>query len=307
MNAFAESTPLLLLSLDTLLETSPDMIFVKDINLRYVGGSDTMARMLGLNSRKQLVGKTDFDLFDNDLASRYVLDDHALLSSRKHIIDHMEPLPDRDGRKRYSSTSKYILCDNNGLPLGLLGVARDITAQVELDNELLCRVKLERQATVDDLTGLLNRASVIERIEDCISGYGAAGMHALLFVDLDYFKQVNDCLGHPAGDDILRCVSKILGKLFEGDIIGRVGGDEFLVMLRDIASPEDAVAKANRIYEHVPFFEHGAPYNLRVTCSVGISLYQNDDKTLDQLYTEADQAMYKAKEYGKSCVVVYST
>ncbi len=114
----------------TLIDNTKDMMFVKDINLIYVAASLPFAKMVGKETVGEIIGKTDFEIFeDQNLAKRYVSDDRKLLAGRNDLVDYIEPITDEDGRARYGSTSKHILRDNNGNHIGILGITRDITRE----------------------------------------------------------------------------------------------------------------------------------------------------------------------------------
>lgn len=125
---------MLFASFQRLLETSSDMIFVKDMNLTYVAGTQSFAEMVGKSSMAEVLGRTDYEAFeDKELSKRYTADDRKLLDGGKDLIDYVEPLTDENGEARYSTTSKYILRDENGNPVGLLGVSRDITKELKAE------------------------------------------------------------------------------------------------------------------------------------------------------------------------------
>jgi len=112
----------------TMLDNTRDLIFVKDINLVYVAASQPFVQMTGKESVQDVVGKSDMEIFaDEGLAKRYVADDRRLLQMGENLVDYIEPLTDEDGEARYGSTSKYILKDEQGQPIGILGITRDIT------------------------------------------------------------------------------------------------------------------------------------------------------------------------------------
>ena len=114
----------------TLIDNTKDMMFVKDINLIYVAASLPFAKMVGKETVGEIIGKTDFEIFeDQNLAKRYVSDDRKLLAGRNDLVDYIEPITDEDGRARYGSTSKHILRDNNGNHIGILGITRYITRE----------------------------------------------------------------------------------------------------------------------------------------------------------------------------------
>ena len=112
----------------TLLENTKDMMFIKDVNLVYIAASMPFVRMVGKEKVEDVVGKTDFDIFeDQGLARRYVADDRKLLASRMDLVDYIEPITEENGQARYGSTSKHILRDTEGSYIGILGITRDIT------------------------------------------------------------------------------------------------------------------------------------------------------------------------------------
>jgi len=112
----------------TLLTHSKDMIFIKNTNLMYIAASPLFAKMVGKENVEEIIGKTDFEIFeDQTLARRYVSDDRNLLAGNMDLVDYIEPIPDDDGRARYGSTSKHILRDEDGNHIGILGITRDIT------------------------------------------------------------------------------------------------------------------------------------------------------------------------------------
>ena len=114
----------------TLFDKSEDMMFIKDVNLVYIAATMPFARMVGKESVDEVVGKTDFEIFEDQLlAKRYVSDDRKLLANKKDLINYIEPITDEDGQARYGSTSKYILRDANGNQIGILGITRDITRE----------------------------------------------------------------------------------------------------------------------------------------------------------------------------------
>lgn len=124
------SNRIILAAFHTYLNTSSDMIFIKDTNLIYQSSSLPFAKMTGHDSVEEIIGKSDFEIFENqELAKRYTDDDRKLLESGKDMISYIEPLTDDHGHPRYSSTSKYILRDSHGTPIGILGISHDITRE----------------------------------------------------------------------------------------------------------------------------------------------------------------------------------
>ncbi|MEA5039233.1 MAG: GGDEF domain-containing protein [Clostridiaceae bacterium] len=176
----------------------------------------------------------------------------------------------------------------------------------DMDEEIRKRMLLRHKAEVDPLTGVLNRKSAMEQIEECILGYGAEGTHALLFIDLDFFKQVNDRKGHPYGDQVLRETAAGLRELFRGtDVVGRMGGDEFIVFLKNISSREAVERKIQAVFNAPAFCQGRSEEEPPLGCSVGVAFFRGGGKSFGQLYEEADKAMYTAKMAGKCRVAFF--
>ncbi|WP_295993925.1 GGDEF domain-containing protein [Rugamonas sp.] len=169
-------------------------------------------------------------------------------------------------------------------------------------NQLNCQLhelagQLEYRATHDPLTGALNRGAVIEHASDCLE----QGDVALIVLDIDHFKQVNDDFGHPAGDAVIQAVVQCLNGLLGGEVaIGRVGGEEFSVVW-PTASADDAAGVGQRICDAIAGAGFAAPIDRAVTASVGVSWNRRGD-SFDQAYGRADEALYQAKRAGRNCV-----
>jgi diguanylate cyclase len=169
------------------------------------------------------------------------------------------------------------------------------------------RRQLEQQVTIDELTGLLNRRGFINALNDHLKFHKRnKQIAALLFIDLDQFKNINDSMGHDAGDELLKNVAIILkDSVRETDIVGRFGGDEFVIGLLDIAAPEDAAGISNKIINEIskPFVIN--QMEVFIGASVGITLFPDDAEILADLLRNGDNAMYQAKKKGKNCYVFY--
>jgi diguanylate cyclase (GGDEF)-like protein len=176
-----------------------------------------------------------------------------------------------------------------------VAIQHDVTASTQ------AREAIERLAFHDSLTGLPNRISFLEALGRSIARAAAEGrMLALLYLDLDDFKPINDAMGHAAGDELLIAVAERLrGAVRKTDTVARLGGDEFAVLLTDVGQPDVAGALAGKLVERI-----GQPYMLNrrriaVGASIGISLYPRDGATIDELLSHADAAMYAAKADGR--------
>ncbi len=162
--------------------------------------------------------------------------------------------------------------------------------------------RVRYQAYHDPLTGLPNRASFAEHLEQAIHRSKRFGWSlGLMFLDLDRFKRVNDSLGHESGDELLRVAARRLqGCIREADMLFRMGGDEFTVLLENVKGPEEAAAIAARMSQAVAEPVELKDHELAATVSIGIALYPKDDESGERLVKSADTAMYRAKELGRN-------
>jgi diguanylate cyclase (GGDEF)-like protein len=167
--------------------------------------------------------------------------------------------------------------------------------------------KLYRQAHFDPLTGLPNRVLFCSRLSAQLQN-ATAGMAdgAVLYIDLDHFKKINDTVGHAAGDQVLNIAAQRLRACVkEGDTVARLGGDEFAVILRDVASAEDASAVAQRIVQSLQQPLNLAGREHTVCASIGIAQFPQDGAAIDTLLRNADTAMYRAKDLGRGRAMFY--
>lgn len=161
--------------------------------------------------------------------------------------------------------------------------------------------ELRRRAERDELTGVLNRQATRARIDSILAEGIAEGRRcALLMIDLDNFKQINDTYGHVQGDSVLTDFATRLRGIFrETDVIGRLGGDEFAILIRDIPHKETAAGKAAQVCSAMCTGDE------EISGSVGIAFSPDDGATFDELYYKADIALYRAKRQGKNCCAIY--
>lgn len=167
------------------------------------------------------------------------------------------------------------------------------------------RRRLLRQAQTDPLTGLLNRSSTVECVTDWLTGSGCHG--ALMMLDLDNFKEINDAWGHQAGDAILALTADLLRAHFrQSDVVGRIGGDEFMVLMKDVSSRSVVEQHMCRLCEEFRLLTHPDYPQITLSCSVGAAMAPNQGRTFEELYAHADRALYCAKHRGKDSCSIYT-
>ncbi len=185
-------------------------------------------------------------------------------------------------------------------------VTRIVGRMININDRKLKEMELLLRAEKDALTGIYNQGATEQLIHNAIQDGNENSLSALMIIDLDNFKEANDLLGHANGDELLEKTADILKEMFKGgDVIGRIGGDEFLVYMRNMENISDADEMAGNIVKSVRYdldFE-GQP--IRVTCSVGVAVYPYHGKTYEELFEKADRAVYTVKANGKDGYRVY--
>ena len=279
--------------LDAVVESIPSMVFVKDAR----DGSFVLLNKAGEEllcvARHDLIGKTDFDLFDVADAERFRQADQAVVASGQLICIENEPLTTPFG-VRSLRTQKIGVPGIDGKPRYLLGISEDVTEKLRIEE------RSRHLALHDILTDLPNRLKFQTLLDQQMDGQASSEDFALLLFDLDRFKAVNDSLGHHAGDDLLRQAAvRMLAQLGEDDIVARLGGDEFGVMHRGASSELSASQLAKRIIGAIC-----EPFNLdgnmvMIGCSAGLALRSRHGCNADALMKRADLALYAAKATGK--------
>ncbi len=203
----------------------------------------------------------------------------------------------------FAELTLSLLKDEKGLPIGMIGYSKDVTYRKEIEKKLDNQKDiLLHQAQHDYLTDLPNRILFNNRLEEGIEKASRNQTKlALLFIDLDYFKLINDTYGHDIGDKVLKAVSKEFKSVIRKvDTLARLGGDEFIIILEDLKEEEDASLFAQKILEISKHPIKIDNLSLSIAASIGISIYPTDTSSIIKLYQYADLAMYKAKEEGRN-------
>jgi diguanylate cyclase (GGDEF)-like protein len=213
-----------------------------------------------------------------------------------------------DGTRHWLACRMRVLPGVDGMPQRVLGVLWDISERILLaSHERNLTRQLDWHSTHDTLTGLINRREFEIRLTQALAGAKADGrVHALLYMDLDQFKIINDTCGHEAGDVLLQRLAHLLqAQMREGDILARLGGDELGILLPD-CQPAQALAIAEQIRQSIKqfrfFWEHD---NFELGISIGLVDIDKSSKSMSALLIAADQACYQAKEQGRNRIHVY--
>ncbi|MFM9915540.1 MAG: diguanylate cyclase domain-containing protein, partial [Rhizobacter sp.] len=179
-------------------------------------------------------------------------------------------------------------------------VVTSLQSRADADNTAQALLNAARLANLDPLTQLPNRVLLMDRFEQAIANARRSKKQiALLFVDLNNFKQINDTLGHAVGDEVLQLTARCLvGSVRASDTVSRHGGDEFLILLDDVSQASDAAAVAEKVIAALGMPALICEHVMRLTASIGISIYPSDGETAPALIALADAAMYRAKREG---------
>jgi len=280
--------------LDTVIENVPMTIFVKNArDQRYMLVNRAAEELWGV-SRGDVIGKGTHELFPATTADAILARDKELLESRNKLVHstHRVEMPNNDSR--LVTSRRIAILDDDGEPQYLIGVIEDVTERARSEERIV------HLAHHDALTDLPNRALFREQLDQALARVGRGELLSVLYLDLDLFKHVNDTLGHPVGDALLKEVADRLRGCVRGiDSVARLGGDEFAVIQASIAEPSDAATLAMRIGEAIraPYLLDG--HEVMVDVSIGIAIAPIDATARDELLKNADMALYAAKGGGR--------
>jgi diguanylate cyclase (GGDEF)-like protein/PAS domain S-box-containing protein len=269
--------------------------------------ADAERRIVYTNERlHEILGAPRAATIDEQLAT-VLRDDWSVLNAalvgalRDGLDADVEVQIQRSGRGRLRRCLARVraLQDDDGAPNGAIMTLEDVTERARMHAEL------ERRATYDMLTHCHNRASVMAALEVALA-QGSDATTAVIFIDIDRFKSVNDRLGHAAGDELLVVVAgRLAAAIREDDILGRVGGDEFLVVCSRIRSRDEALEVGERIDATLRSDVGLAGAKISLSASVGVACSDVSTRGADELVGQADAAMYESKREGKGRVVLF--
>ena len=284
--------------LDTIVENIPIAVFAKCAkDSRYILLNRAGEDYYGL-PREQMLGRTPEEIFPADVArvvneqDRRVVDTGEPMFLEGHLLE-----VGVNGHDRVVNSRKLLIRDGNGTPQYVVGVIEDVTEQ------LASQARISHLAHHDALTDLPNRSAFNAELDERLElAQEALTSFAVLSLDLDRFKEVNDVFGHPVGDMLMRAAADRLAAEADGAFVARIGGDEFMILMPDNARREDMLTLAERLVEVIGKELEIDDYLSQVGVSVGIAVYPDDGVDAATLLANADSALYRAKREGRARV-----
>lgn len=282
-----------------LVVTAHDLVWSMDTSGNWTYLNDAAYRIYGYEPDEMLFHHYS-EYQDPNSSERDEEAFHMIMQGRE-LVNYETIHIDKYGQQRHISFNAKPTVSDEGSIVTITGTARDITEQKAFESELTY------QAQHDSLTGLYNRNYFQQELERVISRVTRnASSCALLYLDLDQFKYINDTLGHIAGDKLLQDITSILKRnLREGDLLARFGGDEFTILLYNIdeSSVEKIADNIRTLFEAYRFLEDGKSFN--VTCSIGVSLVDHNCPTASEALSRADLSCNIAKSQGRNRIHIY--
>lgn len=268
-------------------------VFRTSADGQFLNCNDACARIFGYSNREELLQRNAADFYEDSSARSALL---AELQTTGFLTNRELCLVRADGKRVWVLENVSLLETGKDLPAVLEGTMVDIT---DLKN---AHEKIEHQAYHDVLTGLPNRKLFADRLSVAVGhARRSPKLLAVLFIDVDRFKVINDTHGHDAGDDVLLTVAdRLRSCLRAGDTVARIGGDEFAVLVTELRDSDDAARVAEKLLQSMNQPIDGDGRTLHVSASIGIAVCPIDGEDAESLLKNADGAMYRAKESGRN-------
>lgn len=291
--------------LATILDSVEAYIYIKDRDYRYLYANRRVCELFG-RELEGVVGKSDEDFFDMQTAANLRKNDTPVIEQGERVaLEEVNTTLDGKVERAFLSI-KLPLRREDGTVYALCGISTDITQRKAMEEEI------RHLAFYDPLTDLPNRRLLIDRLQQMIAQGARTAQHgALLFIDLDNFKTLNDTLGHDQGDALLVQVAhRLRACVREEDTVARIGGDEFVVMLGSLGlQAAEAASRARAVGEKI-LDGLGQPYGLQgrahfSTPSIGVTVFAGRGLRVDELLKQADLAMYEAKAAGRNTLCFF--
>ncbi|MBR0567100.1 EAL domain-containing protein [Azoarcus sp. L1K30] len=279
-----------------IFEHASEGIFQTSSDGRYLAANPALARLYGYPDAQTLIDNL------SDIGRRLYVDPtrrdefHRLMQTHGEVLNFESEVYRHDGSRIWVSENAHIVRDAQGEFICYEGTVQDVSERRHY------QAQLERQANHDLLTGLPNRVLLGDRLEQGIARAERLGcLLAVVFIDLDNFKFINDSLGHTAGDDLLTAIAERFSTTLRGsDTVARLGGDEFVLVLNDHDEVSGVISLLERVLSEIarPVTLSGREF--QVGASLGVALYPEDGRDAQSLLKHADVAMYAAKDRGRN-------
>ncbi len=276
----------------SLFEQTNDGITLINFDGTIIDCNQRAGEILGY-TKEEMIGLNVDDLHPKDMKHSGEVLEQLLRGEKVPIYERT--LVRKDGSLVPVEINTALVKDPEGKPLYQQSITRDISDRKQIEK------KLEHWSTHDWLTDLPNRFLLYDRLEKSIArSKRYKRKFAVLYIDLDGFKEVNDTLGHSTGDLVLiEMGRRLVGTLRESDTVARMGGDEFIMLIEEISTHQDVLTSAQRVLEHIEEPIRLNDQDIQISASIGISIYPDHGEEDDILVSCADQALYRSKEKGK--------
>ena len=283
--------------LDTVIESVPITIAVKELpSFRYALINRAAEQHYGI-PREQMIGRVSSEVFPSDTGAQIEQHDRAAVMSASELFFDIHPLVTPSGEHRIVTSKRVPLLGPDGKPQHLLTMVEDVTERKRAE------ARIEYLAHHDLLTGLPNRAAFNERLANTLEQAVAnRASFAVLSIDLDRFKEINDVFGHSVGDTLLKEVANRMQAAADGAFVARPGGDEFTVVMADGDQPAGAESLAERLLACALENAKVDGHDLRFSLSIGVVIYPTDGTDAKTLLANADAALYRAKDEGRGSI-----
>ena len=286
--------------LNTILNSVDAFIYIKDMQLRYQYVNSRVVQLFG-RSAEQVVGQTDSAFFDEVTVVKLRAHDLRVIEQGERVEEEEVHRSHDDQVTRSLLSVKLPLRDSRGRIYALCGISTDNTRRKQAEEAI------HQLAFYDPLTGLPNRRLLLDRVQQLLGSLSRSPQSAaLMFLDVDNFKDINDTLGHDVGDALLRQITERMRECVRAqDTLARQGGDEFVVMLAQLSTQPGEAARqaqqvAQKLLERLSQSYQLGSQTCQTSVSIGVALINSPNDTREELFKQADLAMYQAKAAGRN-------
>lgn len=286
---------------DTLFNSTHVGVAILDLDGHIIRVNQALGQLLGYNDA-DMIAMNYYSLIQANDLHELQLHIQELIDKQIHSYQTEQQCFRKNGELVWTMATLSLIRDADDKPIYFIAQLQDITLQKKAEE------RLQHMAYHDPLTGLANRNKLEQFINHILaSARRQQNGFALMFLDLDRFKNVNDSIGHEAGDMLLQIIAERLHNTVRNtDMVARLGGDEFILLITDVKRAESAAVIAQKILENVLEAITIQGQEIYITTSIGISLYPNDGQNMQVLMKHADLALYRAKEHGRNNYQFYT-